>query len=159
MKQQKKLKTTRGRADVITSFMHGNEVFFLTATLTSMLGTVLNMATPQIIKVAVDSILGQRPFDLPGSVVGLLRLEQMRETPLRSLLLCAAAIVVVALLSGDAPLAAALRSRLDRKKCSNPCAAGYTNISSAFPFPGMCATRRGKSFSGVRPMWRLSAIL
>lgn len=106
----------RGRADVITSFMHGNEAFFLTATLTSMLGTVLNMATPQIIKVAVDSILGQRPFALPGSIVGFLRLEAMRQAPLRSLLLCAAAIVFVALLSGGCTFGSRLTLALGSEK-------------------------------------------
>lgn len=84
---------------LIWRFLKGSAGLFAAALAFSMLNTALNAVTPQIIRVAVDSVIGGQPDGLPAWVnrlpVGFSTGSQSRK-----LLLAAGAILLVALFSG-----------------------------------------------------------
>jgi ATP-binding cassette subfamily B protein len=96
-KEQKKKKQLAG---IIRRFMKGCWALFAAALLFSMLNTALNTLTPQIIRVTVDSVIGGGAFDLPAQVVRAFSLEQARGDPSGALLIAAAGVLLVSLLSG-----------------------------------------------------------
>ncbi len=95
-KQQPKEK----KAGLIRRFLKGSVSLFAAALVFSMLNTALNAVTPQIIRIVVDSVIGGQAYDLPGWLVRGLSLQEARSNPTRTLLLAAAAILLVAVLSG-----------------------------------------------------------
>ena len=64
------------------------------------LAMVFGAVTPQIIRLTVDSILGDEPAALPVFVQNLIGWESLRQSPGQALLLAAAAVLVVATLRG-----------------------------------------------------------
>ncbi|MVB12713.1 putative ABC transporter ATP-binding protein [Caprobacter fermentans] len=74
--------------------------FFAVALVFSILNTTLNSLIPQVVRVAVDFVTGEQTEDLPGLLTGILNSARARENPARSLLLFAAVILAVAVLSG-----------------------------------------------------------
>ena len=65
-----------------------------------MLNTVFNSLTPQVVKMTVDSILGEEPLPIPQQVLSGLGLSAIFEQPISALLLAACAVLIVAALSG-----------------------------------------------------------
>ncbi len=63
-----------GKLQFVMGFLKGSMGLFLTSILFSMFNTALNTMTPQVIKVAVDSVLDHKPFALPDFVIRLLHL-------------------------------------------------------------------------------------
>lgn len=97
MVQKRKLAT---RARLIGTFLQGRIHLFVVALLFSVLATVFNALTPQVIKFTVDTIIGGAP---PQSEITLLAgfQKQLSALPfIQGLLCCGAAILVIALLSG-----------------------------------------------------------
>lgn len=92
----------RGKLHFVMSFLKGSLGLFLTSILFSMFNTALNTMTPQVIKVAVDSVLDHKPFALPDFVIRLLHLDELRagHTVTWLLWLFAGAILLIALLAG-----------------------------------------------------------
>ena len=90
--------TGGGKAALIWRFLRPSLLLFTGALTLSMLNTVFNAATPQIIRTTVDSVIGPEPFALPEPLVSLLRLDSLELT--RGLILAAAAILAAAVLSG-----------------------------------------------------------
>lgn len=88
------------RPGLVRRFAKGSRLFFLAALVSSMLATMLNAITPQIIRTTVDSVIGDKPFTLPAPVLGLLQLAGGREGLRQNLWVVAVAILVVSLLSG-----------------------------------------------------------
>ena len=64
------------------------------------LAMVFGAITPQIIRLTVDSILGDEPAALPDFVQKLTGWESLRSAPSQALLLAAAAVLIVAALRG-----------------------------------------------------------
>ncbi len=85
---------------LVAHYLRGCWPYFALALLLSCLGMVFNALTPQIIGLTVDSVLGTKEPELPGWVLGLLRWDTLRELPLRSLWIAAAAVLLTALLRG-----------------------------------------------------------
>lgn len=52
---------------LMAKFLKGNLLFFATALLCSVLSTVCNSLTPQVISVTVDSVLGTEDYTLPAA--------------------------------------------------------------------------------------------
>ncbi len=84
-----------GRAGMIARFIKGSTRFFIFSMIWSIINTALNAMTPQVIRITVDSVLGDAPFNLPEWVVRLL--GDSKEV---NLLLAAVAVLVIAVLSG-----------------------------------------------------------
>lgn len=93
-KNQQKQKSSA----LVFRFVKNNLWLFGLGLLCSMLNTVFNSLTPQIIRVTVDSVIGSA--ELPGWVTAL-GLEQLAKSqPAKMLILAAAAVLVTAVLSG-----------------------------------------------------------
>ena len=56
----------------MSSFLDGSKRWFLAAILSTVGLALTNMLTPQIVRVTVDSVLGNEPFDLPPFLADLL---------------------------------------------------------------------------------------
>lgn len=82
----------------IARYLKGSIYLFVFSIIFSMLNTVFNALTPQIIRVTVDSVIGEEPFMLPQTVKEWLHLEQ--GSPLQLLLIAALSILIVAVLAG-----------------------------------------------------------
>lgn len=85
-------------AGVVFRFVRGNLWLFGLGLLCSMLNTAFNAMTPQIIRMTVDSIVGEG--SLPGWVERLGLGAMVRSDPGKMLLLAAAGVLVTAMLSG-----------------------------------------------------------
>ena len=60
------------RKSMIMRFLKGSYLYFFLTVITSMLHTVFNSLTPQVIRAMVDSIIGTEPFSLPKPVLTLI---------------------------------------------------------------------------------------
>ena len=85
---------------LMAKFLKGNLLFFATALLCSVLSTVCNSLTPQVISVTVDSVLGTEDYTLPAVLRAFTSLDWLRENPGQTLLLAAGAIIIAALIGG-----------------------------------------------------------
>ena len=90
---------TMSRAQLLFLFLGGSMRYYLLAILGSLFVTLTEMITPQIIKITVDSVIGDAPLDAPfflesviASVGGVAALKG-------NLLLIAAAVVLLAALT------------------------------------------------------------
>ncbi len=81
-------------------FSRGCRRFFLYAFAASLFSVVFSFLTPQIIRLTVDSVIGTQEMDLPDFVLSAINSIGGREFLRSNLLVCAAAIVVCAALSG-----------------------------------------------------------
>ena len=81
-------------------YMKGNVRWFVLALLFSVLSTVCNSATPQIISVTIDSSLGSEQYTLPAVLAQFTTLEALRANAARTLLIAAGAIVGIAAIGG-----------------------------------------------------------
>ncbi len=97
MKEQS---TKKKGAGLIWYFLKGSVGIFIAALIFAMLNTAFNAVTPQIIRIAVDFIIGGQSVDLPLWIERIYSIHNARSDPAHSLLLAAAAILLVAVLSG-----------------------------------------------------------
>ena len=88
------------KLNLVARYLRGNLGFFAAALLCACLSMIFNALTPQIIKITVDSVLGEEPAQLPALLRGLIDLEGLKAEPIRALWLAAGAVVVVAILRG-----------------------------------------------------------
>ena len=56
---------TMSRAQLLFLFLRGSKRYYLLAILGSLFVTLTEMITPQIIKITVDSVIGDAPLDAP----------------------------------------------------------------------------------------------
>ena len=85
---------------LMAKFLKGNLLFFATALLCSVLSTVCNSLTPQVISVTVDSVLGTEDYTLPAALQAFTSLDWLRANPGQTLLLAAGAIITASLIGG-----------------------------------------------------------
>ena len=85
---------------LMAKFLKGNLLFFATALLCSVLSTVCNSLTPQVISVTVDSVLGTEDYTLPAVLQAFTSLDWLRANPGQTLLLAAGAIIIASLIGG-----------------------------------------------------------
>lgn len=52
-------------------FLKGSKIFFLISILSALLVNACDMAAPQIIRAAIDSVIGDKPWELPAFAAGL----------------------------------------------------------------------------------------
>ena len=93
-KNQQKQKSSA----LVFRFVKDNLWLFGLGLLCSMLNTVFNSLTPQIIRVTVDSVIGSA--ELPGWVTALGLGQLAKSQPAKMLILAAAAVLIPAVLSG-----------------------------------------------------------
>ena len=83
---------------LIARYLRGCWGFFAVALACACLAQAFNALTPQVIRLTVDSILGDQPASLPGWLLRLLGWDGLRANPGRALLAAAGAVMVIAVL-------------------------------------------------------------
>ncbi len=94
---------TKGKTSnlsLLLSFTKGVKLYFFLALAAAASGILFSFLTPQVIRVTIDSIIGDKPFDLPLFFLDLINRFGGREGLRENLSLCAGVIVVCALLGG-----------------------------------------------------------
>ena len=59
----------KSRAACLWELTRGSRGFFIIAFVSVIFAVITNYLTPQVIRVTVDSVLGDKPFSLPGALV------------------------------------------------------------------------------------------
>ena len=90
----------KSRAACLWELTRGSRGFFIIAFVSVVFAVITNYLTPQVIRVTVDSVLGDKPFSLPGALVSWIESLGGREALRQNLLLCAAFALFFSLLSG-----------------------------------------------------------
>ncbi len=90
----------RQKIQLVTRYLRGCWQWFAAGIFCACTGMALNALTPQIIRLTVDSILGDKSPDLPAWLLDLLQWESLRAQPLRALWMAAIAVMLVAVLRG-----------------------------------------------------------
>ena len=89
-----------GKWKLISRFLKGNVHMFVLVFIFSMLNTLFNALTPQIVRISVDSVIGGADWQLPGWIVDTFHLESIRQSGWHALLLAGGAIMIASVLSG-----------------------------------------------------------
>lgn len=97
-----KQNSTKPTLEIIKTFTKGSGALFGVAMLTSIFHTGFNSLTPQVIKITVDSIIGQEPLVLPPLLLGWFEGLGGRAFFRSHLYLIAIGVVLLAALSGIA---------------------------------------------------------
>ncbi len=109
-----KIKNTKPNSKfaVIWHFLKHNIWHFVAAAVFAMFQTGLNALNPQIMRITVDSIVGNMPFALPKNIVDMLGLDEIGT--IDGLLIAGAAILVFTIIAGVCDYI----SRMGTAKCS-----------------------------------------
>ena len=83
-------------------FTKGLRHKFVLAMVMVIVGVVANYMTPQVIRVTVDSVIGEVPFNLPGVLVRFIESIGGREMLRQHIILCAAVSLLFAVIAGFA---------------------------------------------------------
>ena len=89
-----------GRLQLIFLFLKGSKRFYLLGIFGSMMVSLCEMLTPQIIKLTVDSVIGSEPLNVPAILEMAVNAVGGVEALRGNLLLIAASVVLIALLTG-----------------------------------------------------------
>ena len=89
-----------GKLKLISRFLKGNLHMFVLVFIFSMMNTLFNALTPQIVRISVDSVIGGADWQLPGWLVDTFHLETIRQNGWYALLLAGAGIMAASVLSG-----------------------------------------------------------
>ena len=90
----------RQKTSLITRYLRHCWQYFVIGLVCACLGMTLNALTPQIIKITVDSILGEEATTLPLWVQNVIGWESLQQQPVRALWYAAVGVLLVALLRG-----------------------------------------------------------
>lgn len=95
-----KQNSTKPTLEIIKTFTKGSGALFGVAMLGSILNTAFNSLTPQVIKITVDSVIGEEPLSLPPLLLGWFEGLGGREFFRSHLYVIAVGVVLLAILSG-----------------------------------------------------------
>lgn len=88
------------RFKLIQQITKSSQILFFVAIISSMLNNVFNALVPQIIRITVDSIVGEQPFNVSGFFQNYITNLGGQDFFRKNLYLIAVAVMVVALLAG-----------------------------------------------------------
>ena len=120
----------RQKTSLITRYLRHCWQYFVIGLVCACLGMTLNALTPQIIKITVDSILGEEATTLPLWVQNVIGWESLQQQPVRALWYAAVGVLLVALLRGVCSSVNDSIWQRARKAMSRPSATTCTGTSS-----------------------------
>lgn len=100
MKERKESKQKKSSILRFFPFTKGFRLYFVLAILMVVVSVVANYMTPQVIRVTVDSVINDNPFNLPGFLVDFINAIGGREMLRSHIVICAAASLLFAVISG-----------------------------------------------------------
>lgn len=96
----KKINRKNKNTKLVWRYLKGSIGIFAFALIFAMLSTSFNAITPQIIRIAVDSVIGNQPLDLPFWLKQIGVFKKFMSEPAQNLVMAAVFILLVAVLSG-----------------------------------------------------------
>ena len=94
------MKENKSKVKMIIEYTNGLKKYFVIAVITTILGIIFNYLTPQVIRITVDSIIGNTPFNLPNYILNTIDNLGGREFLRQNLYIPATVGVVFSVLSG-----------------------------------------------------------
>ena len=94
------MKENKSKVKMIIEYTNGLKKYFVIAVITTILGIIFNYLTPQVIRITVDSIIGNTPFNLPNYILNTIDNLGGREFLRQNLYIPATIGVVFSVLSG-----------------------------------------------------------
>ncbi|MBC8630157.1 ABC transporter ATP-binding protein [[Eubacterium] tenue] len=94
------MKENKSKVKMIIEYTNGLKKYFVIAVITTILGIIFNYLTPQVIRITVDSIIGNTPFNLPNYILNTIDNLGEREFLRQNLYIPATIGVVFSVLSG-----------------------------------------------------------
>lgn len=94
------MKENKSKVKMIIEYTNGLKKYFVIAVITTILGIIFNYLTPQVIRITVDSIIGNTPFNLPSYILNTIDNVGGREFLRQNLYIPAIVGVVFSVLSG-----------------------------------------------------------
>ena len=94
------MKENKSKLKMIIESTNGLKKYFVVAVITTILGIIFNYLTPQVIRITVDSIIGNTPFNLPSYMLNTIDNLGGREFLRQNLYIPATIGVVFSVLSG-----------------------------------------------------------
>ena len=88
------------RFTFIHHFLKGSRLLLFISLLTILLQSIFHSFIPQVVRVTVDSVVGNQPFDVPSFIERIIQQLGGRSYLLDHLYLCAFVILIMSLLSG-----------------------------------------------------------
>lgn len=85
---------------ILCKFMKGYRLLYLGAVVSIGLATMFSIVTPLVIRIIIDSIIGDKPLEAPGWVLSLVTGIGDRTYLLQNLWICGLAVILLTLLSG-----------------------------------------------------------
>jgi ATP-binding cassette subfamily B protein len=85
---------------VLWKFMKGYRLLYLGAIVSIGLATLFSTVVPLVIRITIDSVIGDKPMEAPGWVLGLAADMGGRDYLLRNLWVCGLAVIFLTLLNG-----------------------------------------------------------
>ncbi len=85
---------------MLFSLSKGYRCLILTSGITTILAIIFNYLMPQVIRVTVDSVIGEDPFQLPTIILNWIELVGGREYLRSNLFICAFVAMILPILSG-----------------------------------------------------------
>ncbi|WBW96355.1 ABC transporter ATP-binding protein [Oceanirhabdus sp. W0125-5] len=73
----------------------GNRLLYITAILSIAVATFVSMIQPMVIKVTIDSVIGDKPIDAPVAIINLIARVGGKEVLTRNIWICSLAIVAL----------------------------------------------------------------
>ena len=94
------MKENKSKVKMIIEYTNGLKKYFVISVITTILGIIFNYLTPQVIRITVDSIIGNTPFNLPSYMLNTIDNLGGREFLRQNLYIPATVGVVFSVLSG-----------------------------------------------------------
>lgn len=83
---------------MLSSLSHGYRILLITSAVTTILSIVFNYLMPQVIRFAIDTVLGDQPSSLPAALTAILIPD--KQDVMRNLIACAIVAMIFSILSG-----------------------------------------------------------
>lgn len=93
-------KKNKGRISFLFSLSKGFRLLFVISVITTILAIIFNFLLPQVIRITVDSVLDDKPFNLPKFMLSWVENLGGREFLRNNIIFCALAAVIFSILSG-----------------------------------------------------------
>lgn len=92
----------QGRAEMLFSLSKGFRFLIVISAITTVLAIIFNYLMPQVLRITIDSVLGDAPFNMPAFVTEWINSLGGRDMLRENLIICAVAAMLFSILSGVA---------------------------------------------------------
>lgn len=84
----------------LLSLTKGNRLLYITAILSIAVATFIAMLEPMVIKLTIDSVIGNKPMDVPEAMEGMVKIVGGRNILFRNLWICSLSLVGLTCIRG-----------------------------------------------------------